>query len=327
MKTVWRLLRGMIAVVVLMALVGIIVLLVRNRSLPPAPGHALVKPPLGSLPRTSVCWIEFDRNVAPGQAATAGVTKMRQWELTASGLLIRHPKGTLLVDAGSSSHFQEEIGDYPFWSHLHFEILSGGKSAAHPASDVLKASGVDPARLSYILPSHIHMDHAGGLVDIPNVPVLLAQDEINFMERNRDAKTIQVVPAQARTIEGRVRPLLFAPKPYENFDESADLFGDGSVVVVKLPGHTPGSVGTFVNVSPSLRIFHVGDAVNVTEAVDRRLSKSFLMATTDDDVHQADLTVSKLYQLHIDDPDLIIIPAHDRAAWKGVFGPVPRCVP
>jgi glyoxylase-like metal-dependent hydrolase (beta-lactamase superfamily II) len=327
MKILWKWMRGMLVAVVLLVLAGIAVLWIRNRPLASAHDHAFVKTSFERLPRTSVCWVEFDHNVVPGQLATAGLTEMKDWEITASGLLIRHPRGTILVDTGNSSHFQEEIAGYPFWSHLHFEILTGGESAARPATDVLVASGIDPSTLSHIVPSHIHMDHAGGLVDIPNVPVLLAQDEINFMERNRDTKTIQVVPAHARTIEGRVHPINFDRKPYESFDESADLYGDGSVVVVKLPGHTPGSVGTFVNVSPSLRIFHVGDAVNVTEAVARRLPKSFLMETTDNDVHQADFTVAKLYQLHLLDPDLIIVPAHDRAAWKRVFGPSPRCIP
>ena len=327
MTILWKWARGMLIAIVFLVLAGVTVLWIRNRPLATAPDHPFVKVSFESLPRTSVCWVEFDHNVVPGQLATAGLTEMRNWEITASGLVIRHPSGTILVDTGNSSHFQEEIAGYPFRSHLHFEILTGGKSAARPATDVLMASGVDPASLSYILPSHIHMDHAGGLIDIPSVPVLLAQDEINFMERNRDTKTIQVVPAHARTIEGRVHPIHFDPKPYENFDESADLFGDGSVVVVKLPGHTPGSVGIFVNVSPSLRIFHVGDAVNVTEAVDRRMPKSFLMATTDNDILQADLTVAKLNQLHGFDPDLIILPAHDRVAWKRVFGPSPRCIP
>lgn len=274
----------------------------------------------------SACWVEFDQNVAPGQAATAGITHMRSWELTASGMLIRHPKGDILVDTGSSSHFQAEITGYPFWSHLHFEILTGGKSAASPASEVLRANGIDPMTLAGALPSHIHMDHAGGLVDLPGVPVLMSQEEIDFAEQNRDTRTIQAVPAQVRAIEGRVRHLQFEPKPYETFDESDDIFGDGSVVIVKLPGHTPGSVGTFVNLSPQLRIFHVGDAVNVNEAVERRLSKSFIMATTDNDTHQADLTVAKLSQLHALDPSLLIVPAHDRAAWKRAFGPAPGCI-
>ena len=327
MRKLWKWTRRVLIAFVVLALVGFLVLLRRNHPLPPAPEHAFVKPSFQSLPATSVCWIEFDQLVVPGQLATAGITKMKNWEITASGVLIRHPKGTILVDTGSSAHFQQEIDDYPFWSHLYFEILSGGKSAAHTSSEVLRASGVDPSALSYVLPSHIHNDHVGGLVGLPNVPVLLAPEEVQFMERNRGTKTFQVVPAYARTIETRVHTLRFALKPYENFDESADLFGDGSVVVVKLPGHTPGSVGTFVNISPSLRIFHVGDAINASEAVDRRLAKSFLLMPTDNDSHQANLTVSKLSQLHELDPDLIILPAHDRPAWKRAFGPGPRCVP
>ena len=126
---------------------------------------------------------------------------------------------------------------------------------------------------------------------------------------------------------GRVHALHFESKPYETFDESADIFGDGSVVVVKLPGHTPGNVGTFVNPSPTLRIFHVGDAVNANEAIERRLPKSFVMAAMDYDVSQANATVAKLSQLHELDPGLLIVPAHDRSAWKQAFGPDPGCVP
>jgi hypothetical protein len=99
-----------------------------------------------------------------------------------------------------------------------------------------------------------------------------------------------VAPAHARALDGRTTAIAFQPRPYETFDESADVFGDGSVVVVKLPGHTPGSVGVFVNVSPTLRMFHVGDAVNVVEAVERRLTKSVVMAPTDEAPEEAEPT-------------------------------------
>ncbi|KAA6458237.1 MBL fold metallo-hydrolase [Acidobacteria bacterium AB60] len=303
-----------------------VVTFVRNRPLPPAPDHAFIKPSFDRLPAMSACWIEFDHDTAPGQAATAGFTRLHTWELTASGLLIRHPQGSVLIDSGNSTHFQEEVADYPFWSHLHFEILTGGKSAAHRAPDVLRSSGIDPSTVSAVLLSHVHMDHAGGVMDTPDVPVLLSPEELDFAKKNRDTRTIQVVPGHAREIQRRAHLLDFQPKAYETFDESADLFGDGSVVVVKLPGHTPGSVGTFLNLSPTQRIFHVGDAVNVTEAVNRRLPKSLLMATTDNDSRQADLTVAKLAQLHSLDPALLILPAHDRSAWKTAFGSAPGCI-
>ncbi len=43
------------------------------------------------------------------------------------------------------------------------------------------------------------------------------------------------------------------------FDESLDLFGDGRLVLVPLPGHTPGSVGLFVTLDSGRRLFFSGD--------------------------------------------------------------------
>jgi hypothetical protein len=77
----------------------------------------------------------------------------------------------------------------------------------------------------------------------------------------------------------------------------------------------------FVNVNPTLRVFLVG------EAIERRLPKSVLMAVTDNNYAEANATVAKLAQLHTLDPDLLIPPAHDRAAWKNVFASGPGCIP
>jgi N-acyl homoserine lactone hydrolase len=326
-KRLWKYTATTLGAVAVLAVAGVAALLIRNRPLPPTPEHVFVKPSYDSLPKINACWVEFDRRFVPAQAMTAGITHMKVAEVTASGLLIHHPAGNILVDTGSSTHLQQEIADYPFWSHLHFEILTDGKNgAADTSANVLRKVGTPPESLKAVILSHIHMDHAGGLVDLPGVPVYLSADEIKFMTRYRRLQTIQVVPAEAKAMDGRVHALRFEPKPYETFDESADIFGDGSVVVVKLPGHTPGSVGTFVNLSPKFRIFHVGDAVNANEAVERRLPKSFVMAATDEDVSQANATVAKLSQLHTLDPGLLIVPAHDRGAWKQVFGAVPSCV-
>jgi N-acyl homoserine lactone hydrolase len=194
------------------------------------------------------------------------------------------------------------------------------------APEALRAAGADPQRLRWVLLSHAHVDHAGGLVDLPDVPVLLAKEEMDFVDQHANDESIHVVPAHAHAALGRSTPLTFAARPYETFDESADVFGDGSVVVVKLAGHTPGSIGTFINVSPELRLFHVGDAVNVNEAIERRLTKSVVMTSTDVDRAEADQVVARLAQLHEQDPKLKILPAHDRNAWEQALGEAGRCV-
>jgi N-acyl homoserine lactone hydrolase len=121
--------------------------------------------------------------------------------------------------------------------------------------------------------------------------------------------------------------LRFSPQPYETFDESADLYKDGSVVVVPLRGHTPGSAGIFVNLSPTRRLFYVGDAVDDERGFQERIGKSLILRDSDNDEALANEIVARLSDLHEKLPDLAIIPAHGRSAYKKLFpgGPL-SCV-
>src|SRR5262245_12827259 len=77
-------------------------------TLPPAAPHANVRP-APPPPPMQICWVEYSTNSQPAGFGVAGSSDHREWEITYSGLLVRHPKGDLLLDAGNSSHFDEEI--------------------------------------------------------------------------------------------------------------------------------------------------------------------------------------------------------------------------
>jgi N-acyl homoserine lactone hydrolase len=311
------------AVLLLLLALAVVVLAVRSVPIAEAPPHARAVPALTSLPKVGICWVEYARRTAPGPAAMAGWSSQALWNVTTAGLLVRHPRGDVLVDTGFSSHYDEELTDYPWLLRFWFQRIRSKN--AIPAPDAVRARGADPERLAWVILSHAHIDHAGGMVDLPRVPVLVPRAEIDFFAEYRDQKTRKVIPAHAYAVQGRTTAIQFQPKPYETFDESADLFGDGSIVMVKLSGHTPGSVGTFVNVSPQRRLFHVGDAVNVMEAIEARRTKSIIMSASDDEPAAADAVVARLAQLHAMAPEITILPAHDRTQWQRVFGPDPRC--
>jgi glyoxylase-like metal-dependent hydrolase (beta-lactamase superfamily II) len=99
------------------------------------------------------------------------------------------------------------------------------------------------------------------------------------------------------------------------------------VVVVPLRGHTPGSVGIFVNLTPSRRFFYVGDAVDDERGFQERVGKSLVLRDSDNDEALANLIVARLSALHDKLPELSIIPAHGRSAYKKFFtgGPL-SCV-
>ncbi len=157
-------------------------------------------------------------------------------------------------------------------------------------------------------------------MDLPRVPVLLTREELQFAaDPNVQAKGYVIAAHVQRFPPADTPTLKFSPQPYETFDESADLYGDGSVVAVPLRGHTPGSVGVFVNLSPRWRMFYVGDAVDDERGFAKRVGKSPILQDSDNDEPRANEIVGRLSDLHQKVPELAMIPAHGRSAYLKFF--------
>ncbi len=316
-----RLLGGLFGVALL---VGVVKLF--TAELPPAPPHARAVSDLKAVPPgMEVCWLELSRSDVWGQLGTAGLTRTDTWKNTASALLVRHPQGDVLIDAGYSPNAREEVKHRPPAARFFNTVALNGARDWSTLTAALQKVGASEEGLKWFIPSHAHLDHLGGMVELRDVPVLLPQEELSLIQSWQTRK--EVLPEHAQAVEGRMTAMTFEPKPYETFDERFDVFGDGALVVARIPGHTPGSIATFVNLSPERRLVHVGDTVNLVESVERRLPKSTLLQFfTDTDARAAKEQVSRLSQLHALAPELRFLPAHDRDAWEGFFGAPFRCV-
>jgi glyoxylase-like metal-dependent hydrolase (beta-lactamase superfamily II) len=277
--------------------------------LPPAAPHTLVAPSIASLPGLSACWIETGKTFSNFSFGS-----------TAGSILVRHPAGDLLIDTGNSSHFDDEIRGYPFGTWFKLRFLAGQLKPPVPLPELLRRVKEDPAKLRWVILSHAHLDHSGGLMDLPRLPVLLSQEELRFAADPSVQAKGYVIAAYVQKFPALGSPTLrFEPQPYELFDESADLYKDGSVVVVPLRGHTPGSVGVFVNLTPNRRLFYVGDAVDDERGFEERVGKSLILRGSDSDEALANQVVARLSDLHEKLPQLAIIPAHGRSAYKKFF--------
>jgi N-acyl homoserine lactone hydrolase len=289
----------------------------RRTLLPLAAPHARVAPSIALLPGLSACWIETGKTFSHFSFGS-----------TAGSILVRHPAGDLLIDTGNSSHFNDEIRAYPFRTWFKLRFLAGQLKPDVPIPVLLRQVKEDPAKLRWVILSHVHLDHSGGLMDLPRMTVLLSQEELKFAKDASVQAKGFVIPAHVEKFTAVDVPRLrFLPQPYETFDESADLYRDGSVVVVPLHGHTPGSVGIFVNLAPNRRFFYVGDAVDDERGFQERVGKSLILRDSDNDEALANQIVARLNDLHEKLPELSIIPAHGRSAYRKFFpgGPL-SCV-
>jgi N-acyl homoserine lactone hydrolase len=315
--------RAVILLVLLAILLGVgaYILYFHRDTLAAAPPHARVAPTITPLKGLSACWVE-----------TGSTFTSFPFAMTAGSILVKHPSsdsnGDLLIDTGDSSHFDDEIAGYPFLLRLKLKNLAGQLTPEVALPELLRLVGGDPTKVKWVILSHTHLDHAGGLMDLPAMPVLLNSEELRYAFNPAVQAKGFVIPVHTQKFPSPDAPTLkFDAKPYETFDESADLYGDGSVVVVPLRGHTPGSVGIFVNLDPHRRLFYVGDAIDDERGFQDRVDKPLMLRDTDNDPARANEIVAKLNQLHQMVPELAIIPAHGRSAYLKFFpgGPI-TCV-
>lgn len=226
-------------------------------------------------------------------------------ELTHGAVLIVHPQGNLLFDSGLGSRVDEEFEENPFWAKALLRYHS-----VDPVIDQFRRSGFDPASLMAIIPSHLHWDHASGLVDFPGTPVWVRAEEL---AKAREGAPPAFLSRQIGAKGLAWTPIVLEEKPFLVFQRSLDIFGDGTVVLFDLSGHTAGQLGLFLHADGKRYLF-IGDATWTLKGVQTRQPRpSFVnrLAGIDLDPEAARQRVEQLADLAEAYPDWIIVPAHD----------------
>jgi glyoxylase-like metal-dependent hydrolase (beta-lactamase superfamily II) len=117
----------------------------------------------------------------------------------------------------------------------------------------LISCGYDPADVRHVVATHLHRDHFDGARDFPNAEKHVAAAEWAVLETGRRgySPSLSALP--------RVRRHAVDGPAALGFPRSADLFGDGSVLLLDARGHTAGSVAVAVALDDGW-VLHAGDA-------------------------------------------------------------------
>ncbi|MCJ1687984.1 MBL fold metallo-hydrolase [Rathayibacter sp. VKM Ac-2927] len=170
-----------------------------------------------------------------------------------AAFLYTHPDGRrVLFDTGYPPTLE---GTGPVGA-LYRRILPARIAPGETVDAQLRREGIEPGAIDFVVLSHLHPDHVGGLAAFPDTTLVLSAGQLEKVRRSRitdgvfaalippwfaDATRI-VVDEQPRTETGGV--------------SGFDLFGDGRFVVTPLPGHALGHLGALVEG----RVLLAGDA-------------------------------------------------------------------
>jgi N-acyl homoserine lactone hydrolase len=170
--------------------------------------------------------------------------------------VLRHPKfGLFFIDSG----VEKALRDSPEMAAVRGLVATLAKtdklSVLNATSDVLKAQ---TGPLQGVFLTHLHLDHILGLPDVPKTAtVYVGRGELQAKSMT-NAVTAGVVDESLKGL-GPVNEWPFQPTDGGVFQGMVDIFGDGSVWALSVPGHTPGSTAYLAN-TPDGAVLFVGDA-------------------------------------------------------------------
>ncbi len=193
-----------------------------------------------------------DLDLFSDTAAYAG----RRKTLTDSCYLIRHGQEYMLWDAGlPGALLGADPGKGPFAPSLKQTIASQ-----------IEALGIAPGRISRLGLSHGHFDHAGQAADFPQARLLIGK---------ADFEALRADPPPFGFEPGLLAPWSKGDAPVEPVVGDKDVFGDGSVVMLAMPGHTPGSYALLVRLEKAGPVLLSGDVACFEEQLAEDQTPSF----------------------------------------------------
>jgi glyoxylase-like metal-dependent hydrolase (beta-lactamase superfamily II) len=255
-----------------------------------------------------------------GPARIINVLRGKQWSepLPIHVWVIEHPEGVILVDTGETARVMEP-GWFPRWNPYFRNAVRFSVRPDQEVAPQLEHIGVAPSRVRWVVITHMHTDHAGGLASFPQAEILVTREELEA----------------SAGVRGRVngylpqhRPDWFSPRVVEfdsqgewgPFPSSLPLTSAGDVRLVPTPGHTPGHMSVVAREADGPLIFFAGD----TSYTQELMRRGAVDGVSTDPAAAAE-TLRRIADLAASE-DLVYLPTHDPESARRLASrtPVPR---
>lgn len=236
-----------------------------------------------------------------------------RWRFYATWALLEHPsQGLILFDTGYASRFRRVTQRWPF--KLYGVMTPMSLEPHESVIEQLRAIGYQFSDIKVIVLSHFHADHIAGLLDFPDTKIICSaaglQQALNL--KSWKAVSAGLIPdllppnlaQRAESIPDSKLGQLNAP-----ISTFYDLFGDGSIRLVDLPGHGRGQIGALVQ-SETGEVLLAADAAWNKDAFERNILPRPLVKFFFDDWEAYQKTFTDLRKFAKQHPEIKICFTH-----------------
>jgi N-acyl homoserine lactone hydrolase len=226
--------------------------------------------------------------------------------------VIEHRDGLVLFDTGQDRASVTDADYFPggVTGSLYGRLAKFEIGPAQTLSAGLTQLGYAPTDVSTAVVSHLHQDHIGGLGEVGQAEIVVSAREWKAL--SSPVAELQGLMRDHIQLPGlrwrQVEPTAFDDRTLAPFRAGHDLFGDGSLLLLPTPGHTPGSMSLLVRRPGQRSLMMVGDLT-----YDAHLLECGHVPGVGSRRRMREAS-AKTNALRVQQPGLVILPAHDPGA-------------
>ena len=174
-------------------------------------------------------------------------------ELPVSCVLLRHGQGNVLFDTGC--HPAAATNAEARWGSLA-KLMAPVMGPDDNVVTALAGVGLQCDDVDVVVCSHLHTDHCGCNTFFKRATFIT------------HAREVEAASAPDAIKCGYLAADRDSAVPTDTIDGERDIFGDGRIVLIPLPGHTPGTTGALVRLDKSGAYFLASDTVSLRSTLD-----------------------------------------------------------
>lgn len=222
------------------------------------------------------------------------------FEVPVPFFLIQHNGKNILFDTGNA--LEASINPEKHWGEIvntYYPVMDEKQYVVNQ----LKTLNIMPEAIDYVILSHLHLDHAGGVGAFPNAVYIAHKKEVEW------AFNPECVQKSAYIMQDIDKDIKWCQLENE-FEEAYDLFKDGTIQIYPTPGHTPGHLSVLINLKDSAPMLLTSDCCYTEENLYDNIPPG-LVWNAEDSIK----TINWIKKLQ-NEKNVEVVTGHDPNAWK-----------